>query len=42
MLGTDFWYDLTVELVMDLPGLALEEREAILGANAARILHLPV
>jgi uncharacterized protein len=45
MLGTDFpWYDLdrTVELVMDLPSLALEEREAILGANAARILHLPV
>jgi uncharacterized protein len=45
MLGTDFpWYDLdrTVELVMDLPALGLEEREAILGANAARILHLPV
>ena len=45
MLGTDFpWYDLerTVELVMDLPALALEEREAILGANAARILQLPV
>jgi predicted TIM-barrel fold metal-dependent hydrolase len=45
MLGTDFpWYDpgRTVELVMDLPALALEEREAILGANAARILHLPV
>ena len=45
MLGTDFpWYDLerTVELVMDLPSLALEEREAILGANAARILQLPV
>jgi predicted TIM-barrel fold metal-dependent hydrolase len=45
MLGTDFpWYDLdrTVELVMDVPGLGVEEREAILGANAARILHLPV
>jgi predicted TIM-barrel fold metal-dependent hydrolase len=45
MLGTDFpWYDLdrTVELVMDLPILSTEEREAILGANAARILRLPV
>jgi hypothetical protein len=45
MLGTDFpWYDLgrTVELVMDLPLLAKEEKEAILGANAARILRLPV
>jgi predicted TIM-barrel fold metal-dependent hydrolase len=45
MLGTDFpWYDLgrTVDLVMDLPLLATEEKEAILGANAARILRLPV
>jgi predicted TIM-barrel fold metal-dependent hydrolase len=45
MLGTDFpWYDLgrTVQLVMDLPGLSLEEREQILGANAARIMRLPV
>jgi hypothetical protein len=45
MLGTDFpWYDLdrTVDLVMDLPVLSLEEREAMLGANAARILRLPV
>jgi uncharacterized protein len=45
MLGSDFpWYDLgrTVDLVMDLPFLAIEEREAILGANAARILRLPV
>jgi predicted TIM-barrel fold metal-dependent hydrolase len=45
MLGTDFpWYDLdhTVELVMDLPVLATEQKEAILGANAARALGLPV
>jgi uncharacterized protein len=44
MLGTDFpWYDLdhTVELVMDLPVLAAEQKEAILGANAVRILNLP-
>ena len=44
MLGTDFpWYDLdrTVELVMGLPLLATEEKEAILGANAMRILDLP-
>jgi hypothetical protein len=45
MLGTDFpWYDLghTVDLVMELPLLATEEKEAILGPNAARILRLPV
>jgi predicted TIM-barrel fold metal-dependent hydrolase len=45
MLGTDFpWYDLdhTVELVMELPVLATEQKEAILGANAARILGLTV
>jgi predicted TIM-barrel fold metal-dependent hydrolase len=45
MLGTDFpWYDLgrTVDLVMDLPLLATEEKEAILGTNAARILRLPL
>jgi hypothetical protein len=45
MLGTDFpWYDLdrTVDLVMDLPLLGTEEKEAILGVNAARILRLPV
>lgn len=37
-------YDLgrTVDLVMDLPLLGKEENEAILGANAARILSLPV
>jgi predicted TIM-barrel fold metal-dependent hydrolase len=45
MLGTDFpWYDLdhTVDLVMDLPVLATEEKEAILGPNAVRILGLSV
>ncbi len=45
MLGTDFpWYDLdhTVQLVMDLPVLSTGEKEAILGANAARILGLPL
>jgi uncharacterized protein len=45
MLGTDFpWYDLgrTVDLVMGLPVLGTEEKEAILGTNAARILRLPV
>jgi len=45
MLGTDFpWYDLdhTVELVLDLPVLSAEQKEAILGANAVRILGLPV
>lgn len=45
MLGTDFpWYDLdhTVELVMELPVLSTEQKEAILGANAVRIFGLPV
>jgi predicted TIM-barrel fold metal-dependent hydrolase len=45
MLGTDFpWYDLdhTVELVMELPVLNTEQKEAILGENAVRILGLPV
>jgi uncharacterized protein len=45
MLGTDFpWYDLdtTAEQVMSLPVLSTEEKEAILGANAVRILGLPV
>ena len=43
MLGTDFpWYDLdrTAERVMALPILAREEKEAILGVNAARLLNL--
>lgn len=45
MLGTDFpWYDLdtTAEQVMSLPKLSAEEKEAILGANAVRILGLRV
>ena len=43
MMGTDFpWYDLdhSAELVMGLPLLSQEEKEAILGANAARFLDL--
>lgn len=45
MLGSDFpWYDLdrTADLVMGLPLLSVEEKESILGANAARVLRLPV
>jgi len=45
MFGTDFpWYDLdrTVELVMDLPLLSMDEKAQILGANAVRLLDLPV
>lgn len=45
MLGTDFpWYDLDVSahLVLDLPFLSDEQKLAILGSNAARILRLPV
>jgi len=45
MLGTDFpWYDLdrTEQQVMELPALGPEEKEGILGANAVRILGLPV
>ena len=43
MMGSDFpWYDLdrSVEIVMGLPGLAQEEKEAMLGANAIRIMGL--
>lgn len=43
MLGTDFpWYDLdrTAERVMALPLLSQEQKEAILGQNAVRILRL--
>jgi predicted TIM-barrel fold metal-dependent hydrolase len=43
MLGTDFpWYDLgrTAEQVMELPLLSEEQKIGILGANAARILHI--
>jgi predicted TIM-barrel fold metal-dependent hydrolase len=45
VFGTDFpWYDLdhTVERVIELPILSSEEKERILGANAARILGLQV
>jgi predicted TIM-barrel fold metal-dependent hydrolase len=45
MLGTDFpWYDLadTANRVMDLPLLSDKQKTEILGANAARILGLPV
>ena len=43
-MGSDYpWYDLahTVERVMSVPGLSEEQREGILGANAARLLDLP-
>lgn len=45
MMGTDFpWYGLaeTVTQVMELPLLSDLEKTAILGANAARILQLPI
>ena len=43
MMGSDFpWYDLdqTVDRVMSLPVLSMEEKEGIVGANAQRILRL--
>ena len=43
MMGSDFpWYDLdhNVERVMELPLLSKEEKEAILGANALKLLGL--
>lgn len=43
VMGSDFpWYDLdrSVEIVMGLPHLAREEKEAMLGANAVRIMGL--
>ncbi len=43
MMGSDYpWYDLdwTIESVMGLPLLSMEEKEGILGANAVRILGL--
>ena len=43
VMGSDFpWYDLdrSVEIVMGLPHLAQEEKEAMLGANAIRIMGL--
>jgi predicted TIM-barrel fold metal-dependent hydrolase len=43
MMGSDFpWYDIehTVEQIMEMPVLSIEEKEGILGANAVRILDL--
>ena len=43
VMGSDFpWYDLdrSIDIVMGLPGLAQEEKEGMLGANAVRILGL--
>ena len=43
MMGSDFpWYDIdyTVEMVMGLPLLSVEEKEAMLGANAENIMRL--
>jgi hypothetical protein len=45
MFGTDYpWYDVqaTIDQVMDLPYLSTDEKDGILGANAIRILGLPV
>lgn len=45
LFGTDFpWYDVarTVEQVVDLPLLSTEQKEAILGGNAVRLLNLPL
>lgn len=43
LLGSDFpWYEphRTIQRVYDLPLLSLEEKEAICGRNAARLLHV--
>jgi predicted TIM-barrel fold metal-dependent hydrolase len=43
LLGTDFpWYDLdrTADQVLDLPLLSQEQKDGILGANAARLLRI--
>jgi predicted TIM-barrel fold metal-dependent hydrolase len=43
MMGSDFpWYDIehTVEQIMEMPVLSIEEKEGILGANAVKILDL--
>jgi uncharacterized protein len=45
VLGSDYpWYDPahTAELVMSMPVLSAAEKNAILGENAATMLHLPV
>ena len=44
MMGTDFpWYGLaeTVNQVMKLPLLSHDQKTAILGANASRVLKVP-
>ena len=43
MMGSDFpWYDLdhSIDRVMDLPLLSMEEKTGIVGANAMDILGL--
>jgi aminocarboxymuconate-semialdehyde decarboxylase len=44
LLGTDYPYDMgeddPVGLVMAVPGLGDDERRAVLGGNAARLLRL--
>jgi hypothetical protein len=43
MMGSDFpWYDLDrqVERIMELPILSREQKEAMMGANAIRIVGL--
>lgn len=46
LLGTDFPYDMAedhpVDLVLRTPGLSEQERGAILGANAARLLGIEI
>jgi predicted TIM-barrel fold metal-dependent hydrolase len=45
VMGSDWpWYDLahTVQRVHELPGLSDDERDGILGGNAARLLGLPL
>ena len=43
MMGTDYpygWTSTEVDLVMNTPGLIAEDREAILGGTAAKLLGL--
>ena len=42
-MGSDFpWYDIdhTIDRVMELPVLSKDQKDEILGANAARILGI--